>query len=64
MTAPLDGSELSIVSDGPLRILQMGRGTILIYDRERSELLGFVSRNVQIPELVSSLIPALLELEN
>jgi hypothetical protein len=64
VTAPVDGSELSIVTVGPLRILHMGRGTILIHDRERSELLGFVSPNVQTDELVSSLIPALLSSQN
>jgi hypothetical protein len=60
MTAPVDGSKISVVSNGTLRILQLGRGTILIYDHERSELLGFISRNVKAQELVSSLIPALL----
>jgi hypothetical protein len=59
---PLDGSEMLILSDGPLRTLHFGRGTILIHDRERSELLGFVSPNIKIQELVSSLIPTLLSL--
>ena len=60
MTAPVDDSEISIVSDGMLRILHLGRGTILIHDDERSELLGFVSTNVKVKELISSLIPILL----
>ncbi len=60
MTGPVDGSEITIVSDGVLRVLYLGRGTILIYDRERSELLGFIAPSVQVQELVSSLIPALL----
>jgi hypothetical protein len=60
MTGPMDGSEISIVSDRMLRILHMGRGTILIHDDERSELLGFISPNVKAKELVSSLIPTLL----
>jgi hypothetical protein len=59
-TGPIDGSEITIVSDGVLRVLYMGRGTILIHDRVRSELLGFVARGVQVGELVSLLIPALL----
>jgi hypothetical protein len=63
MAAPVDGSEVSIVSDGALRILRLGRGTILIHDLERSELLGFVSPNVKAKELASSLIPALLDLK-
>jgi hypothetical protein len=61
MSGPMDHSEITIVSDEVLRVLSMGRGTILIYDRERSELLGFIARKVPVQELVSSLIPALLE---
>ena len=60
MAGPVDGSEVSILSDGPLRILQRGRGTLLIHDRERAELLGFVSRRVPVEELVASLIPRLM----
>jgi hypothetical protein len=55
-----DRSEITIVSDGTLRVLYLGRATILIYDQERSELFGFVARNVKVEELVSSLIPGLL----
>jgi hypothetical protein len=58
---PDDGSEITIVSNGTLRVLYLGTGTILIHDPERSELLGFVARNVKAHELVSSLIPALLD---
>lgn len=60
MAAPVDDSGISIISDGVLRVLWVGRGTILIYDSERSELLGFISRNVKTRELISSLIPAVL----
>jgi hypothetical protein len=60
VAGPVDGSEISIVSCGKLRVLRRGRGTILIHDLERSELLGFISVDVKIQELVSSLIPALL----
>lgn len=58
---PVDGSEMTIVSNGPLRVLYLGTGTILIHDHERSELLGFIARNVKAQELVSSLIPALFD---
>jgi hypothetical protein len=61
MNAPVDNSEISIVSNGTLRVLYLGRGTILIHDHERSEILGFISRNVKVQELVLSLIPALLD---
>jgi hypothetical protein len=56
----VDRSEITIISDGPLRVLYLGRATILIYDQERSELFGFVARNVKVEELISSLIPGLL----
>jgi hypothetical protein len=55
-------SEISIVTDGALRILHLGQDTVLIHDTERSELLGFVSPGVEACILASSLIPALLEL--
>ena len=61
MAGPVDGSEITIVSHGALRVLYLGRGTILIHDHERSELFGFVTRNVKVEELVTSLIPALLD---
>ena len=61
MAGPVDGSEIAIVSHGALRVLYLGRGTILIHDHERSELLGFIARNVTVQELVSLLTPALLD---
>ena len=61
-TGPVDRSKAFLFSDGELRVLHMGRGTVLMYDRERSELLGFVSRNVKAHELTSSLIPPVLGL--
>jgi hypothetical protein len=56
------GTEISIVSDGALRVLHLGQDTVLIHDTERSELLGFVSPRVEAYTLASSLIPALLKL--
>jgi hypothetical protein len=63
MSGPVDESEISIVSDGMLRVLYLGRGTILIHDPERLEILGFITSNVTAQELASSLIPALLDTE-
>lgn len=60
VAGPVDDSEITIVSDSALRVLCLGRGTILIHDDERSELFGFIARNVKAVELVSSLLPALL----
>jgi hypothetical protein len=59
---PASGTEISIVTDGALRVLHLGQETILIHDIEKSELLGFVSPRVKAYTLVSSLIPALLRL--
>jgi hypothetical protein len=59
---PVSGPEISIVTDGALRVLHLGQETVLIHDVERAELLGFVSPSVEISTLVSSLIPALLKL--
>jgi len=63
VAAPVDGSEISIISDGALRVLHRGRGTIVIHDRERSELLGFLSPSTTAQELVSSLLPMLFQAE-
>jgi hypothetical protein len=63
-TCSKDGSGMVVVSDGVLRVLYRGRGTILIHDWERSELLGFVSSNVKGRDLVSSIFPALFAPQN
>ena len=61
VAGPAGDSDVTIVSNGALRVLYLGRGTILIHDDERSELLGFIAHNVKAEELVSSLLPALLD---
>jgi hypothetical protein len=61
VSGPMDDSEIAILSAGNLRVLSMGRATILIHDRERSELLGFIARKIPVQELLSSLIPAILQ---
>jgi hypothetical protein len=63
LSGPVDESAISIVSAGTLRVLYMGKGTILIHDHERLAILGFITSNVKAQELVSSLIPALLDTE-
>jgi hypothetical protein len=57
-----DGAQISTISDGVLRTLHFGTGTVLVYDRERAELLGFVSMAVKTQQLSLSLIPLLLGL--
>lgn len=52
-------SEVLIVADGPLLTLHAGTGTLLIYDRDKSEFLGFLAEEVSTEYLVNNLIPAL-----
>jgi hypothetical protein len=60
--APEDDAQILTISDGVLRTLHLGTGTVLIYDRERAEVLGFILSTVKTNQLVSSLIPLLLGL--
>jgi hypothetical protein len=46
---------------GPLKTIHHGVGTVLAYDEETGELIGFVSANMDSNRLVNSLIPALFE---
>jgi len=61
-SAPEDGAQILTISDGVLRTLHFGTGTVLIYDCERAEVLGFISATVKTNQLVSSLNPSLLDL--
>jgi hypothetical protein len=53
-------SETLIVVNGPIRMLHAGKGTVLTYDGERSELFGFVARDMDTRHLVAILIPTLI----
>jgi len=61
--SPRGGSEMWIIVNGPLRTLHLGTGTIIIYDTERSELLGFIAHDVDSEQLVTALIPLLTSRE-
>ena len=52
-------AQISTITDGSLRMLHFGTGTILIHDREKAEVFGFISAEVKADQLVSSLLPAL-----
>jgi hypothetical protein len=62
VAAPDNFAKLSILYDKNLRTLVLGTRAILYYDIERSEILGFLSAKTTVKQLVSSLIPMLLEL--
>jgi hypothetical protein len=57
-----DPTEITLISAGELRTLIVGTQTILFYDVQRSECLGFVSSGIPIRRLVSELIPTLLKI--
>lgn len=60
-TAPADKEpQLFTINDGWLRTLHFGTKTVLVHDRERAEVLGFLSAGVKTQDLISSLIPSLL----
>jgi hypothetical protein len=58
--APVGLQGILLVTDGPLRTIYLGRGTVLSYDRERSEILGFVDVDVTAEKIIRSLVPILI----
>jgi hypothetical protein len=54
-----ENARISTITDGSLRTLYFGTGTILIHDREKAQVFGFISAEVKADQLVSSLLPAL-----
>jgi hypothetical protein len=60
--ASVDFADILIVGDRLLRTIYAGTGTVLVYDRERSEIFGFLAPNLSMNQLVTFLIPALLEI--
>jgi hypothetical protein len=54
-------TKISLLFTRELRTLMVGTETILFYDIQRSELMGFVSSMTTTKYLVSELIPRLLE---
>jgi hypothetical protein len=59
-SAPTQDTQILTVTDGSLRTLSYGTGTILIHDRQRAEVFGFISAQVKAEQLISSLLPVLL----
>ncbi len=56
-----DSGAITMVEDGTLRTLLMGRGVVLVLDRRMRTVLGFVSRWVDMQFLTGVLIPLLLD---
>jgi hypothetical protein len=58
---PAEQADLLVFENRPLKTLHRGINTMLVYDRARGELLGFVASDVNTNELITSLIPALIQ---
>jgi hypothetical protein len=57
--APVDSKNIFLFEDGALRTLHAGTGTILAYDRDSQEVLGFLAPDVKAEQLTITLLPAL-----
>ena len=60
--APRGGSEVSVLSAGPIGTLLFGLGTAIAVDRERREVLGFVAPDISGEEFAAILLPRILKL--
>jgi hypothetical protein len=60
-SAPHDGSNLTVLSVGPLTTLLVGTGSVLTLDCERCEILGFLAPPVSADRFVNELLPLLLD---
>ena len=54
-------TEINFLYSPKIRMLMVGTKTVISYDTQRSEILGFVSSATKTQHLVSELIPRLLE---
>lgn len=59
--APTEGSEIVVMSSWPVVTLLAGTGTMLLLDRERREVLGFLSNAVSAERFVRELLPIFLK---
>jgi hypothetical protein len=59
--APVQNSEITMLSAGPLVTLLVGTGTTIALDCDRREVLGFLSSAVSPERLVRELLPILLK---
>jgi len=60
--APIELSDIEVVSCGPVATLTAGAGTVLLVDGERNEILGFLAPSISAREFVRELLPILLKL--
>ena len=62
--APQDGDDVSILLDNPIRTVLVGSGTILSFDQDKREVLGFLSPSASVDQLVNTWIPLLIDMPN
>jgi len=56
----VDGPERTLLTAHPLTLLMAGATTMLAFDAERRELLGFIASDISARELLEDLLPTLL----
>lgn len=59
--APRSEGDPAILLSDPLRMLLAGIGTILVFDRDRHEILGFFAPGATVKQLLTAWIPLLVD---
>jgi hypothetical protein len=60
--APCDGKDITIFSAGSIGTILLGTGTIIVVDRERREVFGFITPDISRDEMASTVLPLILDL--
>ena len=60
--APRGGDEVRELSCGPLSTVLLGVGTIVVIDRQRHEVLGFIAPGISAQHLLAVLLPRIARL--
>jgi hypothetical protein len=58
--APEYAAELTVFATGGVKALMHRSGTLLIADREKREVFGFIGAGLKMPELTERLLPRLM----
>jgi hypothetical protein len=60
--APCGGREITVVPSGSMHTLLIGLGTLVVIDRERREVLGFIALDFSEADLATIALPRILNL--
>jgi hypothetical protein len=55
--APLNGSDVTVVSSWPVTTLLLGAGSVIAIDCERRQVLGFLAAPVSAEQFIEQLVP-------